>query len=92
MNKLNAELASLRRARLEKAARDGADCIADEDSDDQGSSFSGDRRPARESCDDDDNVNNAAAVDVPVNDDDDIHGKWHSDAHRAILTWFHFTI
>ena len=92
MNKLNAELASLRRARLEKAARDCADCIADEDSDDQGSSFSGDRRPARESCDDDDNVyrNNAAAVDVPVNDD--IHGKGQSDAHRAILTWFHFTI
>ena len=73
MNKLNAELACLRRAWLASAARDGEHCI-DEDSD-RGSSFSAERRQGGDSCDDDDNVyrNKAAAVDVPVNDD--IHGK-----------------
>ena len=73
MNKLNAELACLRRARLANAARDAADSI-DEDSDRQ-SLFSGDRSCAGDSCDDDDNVykTKTAVGDVAVNDD--IQGK-----------------
>ena len=92
MNKLNAELACLRRARLANAARDAADSI-DEDSDRQ-SLFSGDRSCAGDSCDDDDNVykTKTAVGDVAVNDD--IQGKSHSEAHRAVLTMmvslFHF--
>ena len=94
MNKLNAELACLRRARLANAARDAADSI-DEDRDRQ-SLFSADRSCAGDSCDDDDNRDvyktKTAVGDVAVNDD--IQGKSHSEAHRAVLTMmvslFHF--